>query len=288
MTGNSSTLPDWFRQRLPACRSAENVVEILDRLRINTVCESAECPNRTSCYSKLTATFMILGNTCTRNCTFCAVPKGSPAPPDPGEAERIGQAVRELGLKFAVITSVTRDDLPDGGDRHFAAAARAVRRINPGTLLELLIPDIERADAILGAAPEVIGHNLETVPRFYPELRPGAEYRKSLRVLERIKKKRPDIVTKSGIMLGLGETKEEIGKTMDDLLESGCDVLTLGQYLRPSRRHFPVREYISPEAFVELRETALAKGFKSAAAAPLVRSSYMAHELFAEVKYGSL
>lgn len=273
---------------MPAGEGAEKVTGILDSLKINTVCESAQCPNRTACYARGTATFMILGNTCTRNCTFCAVGKGAPEPPDAGEPARTAEAVKAMGIKYVVITSVTRDDLPDEGAGHFAETVKAVKEKNPGILVELLIPDIIGTEKILESAPDVIGHNLETVPRFYPLLRPKADYRKSLDVLINIKRLSPATLTKSGIMLGLGETKDETLKTMDDLLEAGCGIITMGQYLRPSEKHFPVKEFVRPEEFEKLKDTSLAKGFKAAAAAPLVRSSYRAYEIFMEASGGGI
>ncbi len=281
-------LPPWFTQRLPANKSTDGVTEILESFRLNTVCESASCPNRTSCYGSKTATFMILGKTCTRNCTFCAVNKGRPSGTDPGEPLRIAGAARALKMKYAVITSVTRDDLPDEGDGHFADTVREIKKLNPGIIVELLIPDILNPAKILKSAPDVIGHNLETVPAFYPALRPMAVYEKSLKVLENIKRQSPNTLTKSGIMLGLGETRPQITATMDDLRQAGCDIMTMGQYLRPSPAHYPVKEYISPELFNELGKTALEKGFRAAASAPLVRSSYKAYEIFMEAKNGKL
>ncbi len=287
VTGTESKLPPWFKQRVPAAGCGAAVPEILDSLRLNTVCESALCPNRTSCYARGTATFMVLGATCTRNCTFCAVGKGSPAPPDPEEPRRTAEAVKALNIKYAVITSVTRDDLPDEGAAHFAETVKAVKEINPGVPVELLIPDIERSEKIMEAGPDVIGHNLETVPRLYPRLRPEAGYNKSLGVLSNIKRFSPGTLTKSGIMLGLGETEAEIEKVMDDLRDARCDILTLGQYLQPSGSHYPVKEYIRPEAFEKLKQSALARGFRAAASAPLVRSSYRAHEIFSEISNGN-
>ncbi len=282
---NTQKLPDWFRQRLPADRSSEKVLKVLDSLNLNTVCESADCPNRTSCYGCDTATFMILGKTCTRNCTFCAVDKGIPSAPDKDEPFKIAEAVQALEMKYAVITSVTRDDLPDGGDGHFAMTVKAIRERSPGALVELLIPDIENPEKILETGPEVIGHNLETVPRLYKHLRPMAAYKKSLGVLSNIKRSSPETLTKSGIMLGLGETEREITETMEDLLNAGCDIMTMGQYLRPSKSHFPVNEYVHPDVFERLGEKARSMGFKAAASSPLVRSSYMAHEIFRGIKH---
>jgi len=280
-------LPPWFKQKIPAGTYFNRVIGTLDALRLNTVCESAACPNRTLCYSRGTSTFMILGEVCTRNCSFCAVSKGIPSPPDAGEPERVSEAIETLGMKHAVITSVTRDDLPDGGAGQFALTVKAVRSRTPRVTVELLIPDIENLDIFSGLHPEVIGHNLETVPRLYPELRPRAGYEKSLKVLKNIKLFSRETVAKSALMLGLGETSREIESAMDDLRAVDCDMLCLGQYLRPSGAHFPVKEYISPETFAQLRQTAISKGFRAAISAPLARSSYMAGEMFSEVRGGN-
>ena len=277
-------LPDWFRQRISVSEEFNKVLSILDEFNLNTVCESACCPNRGKCYSRGTATFMILGNVCTRNCRFCAVENGRPKQVDDGEAERIGMAVRKLGLKYIVITSVTRDDLADGGAGHFAGTIFRLKTMNPGIKIEVLIPDFlgseESLRIVTDAGPDVIGHNLETVKRLYSHVRPQAVYERSLRVLKHVKMLNAGVLTKSGLMLGLGESEGEVKESFTDLSNAGCDILTLGQYLRPSPKHLDVEEYISPEQFRDYGKTALLYGFKEAVSAPLVRSSYNAMEIW--------
>jgi lipoic acid synthetase len=281
--------PPWLKVRLPSGGEAFRVAEIVRRRGLHTICGSARCPNVGACWAERTATFLILGNVCTRACGFCAVAKGRPEPPDPGEPEAVAAAVAELGLRYAVVTSVTRDDLPDGGAAHFVRTIRAVRARSPETRVELLIPDFggdEAAlDAVLDERPNVLNHNLETVERLYPLVRRPAEaYRRSLRVLARAAER--GALVKSGLMLGLGETRKEIRRALIDLKAGGCGLLTIGQYLKPGPDHAPVARYWTPEEFATLRDEALALGFLDAAAGPLVRSSFDAGRLFARASSG--
>ncbi len=274
--------PPWIRSRLPAGEAYHRVRELMSRQGLHTVCREAACPNLGECWSSGTATFLILGDVCTRNCAFCAVKTGNPGgvPVDPSEPLAVAEAVAAMELRHAVITSVTRDDLPDGGAQVFAATIRAVRDRVPGCTVEVLVPDFsgdsEALDVVLDAHPEVLGHNLETVLRLYPRVRPRAQYRRSLDLLEAAKKKRPDLLTKSGIMLGLGEIPREIFRVMEDLRGVHCDILTLGQYLRPSIRKLPVERYYPPREFEALRKAGMDAGFRWVEAGPLVRSSYHA------------
>jgi lipoic acid synthetase len=273
--------PDWLRIKVQSGGNLADVEAMLRRLSLHTVCEEANCPNRMECFGRRTSTFMILGGRCTRNCTFCNVQKGAPEPVDALEPRHAAEAVRELGLKHVVVTSVTRDDLPDGGAGHFAQTIREIRTIAPGTTIEVLIPDFQgrlpALEAVLEAGPDVLNHNVETVPRLYPEVRPMADYARSLELLRRAKAHgKPGMHTKSGMMLGLGETKEEVLQSMRDLREAGCDFLTLGQYLAPSKAHHPVVEYVHPDVFGEYKVLGEEMGFGFVASAPLVRSSYMA------------
>jgi len=268
---------------LPSHGDYFRVAEILKAGRLHTICQSARCPNVGECWERRTATFLILGDTCTRNCGFCAVTKGVPLPPDPGEPARIAEAVVQLGLKFAVVTSVTRDDLPDGGAGHFAAVIRAIRVKSPGTRVEALIPDFGGDAAAIGtvlaARPEVLNHNLETTEALYPAIgRPGENYRRSLGVLAAAKAR--GALTKSGLMIGLGENEADILRTFDDLRRAGCDLLTVGQYLRPTAAHPQVEKYYAPEEFEGLAAAARRAGFREVVAGPLVRSSYEAGRLY--------
>lgn len=253
-------------------------------LELHTVCESAHCPNRSDCFSRGTAAFMILGDTCTRHCTFCGVRKGRPQDPDPQEPQHIVEAINALKLSYVVVTSVTRDDLPDGGAAHFARTIRAIHDYNRAIAVEVLIPDFggsrSALQAILSARPAVLNHNLETVPRLYPEVRPEAEYRRSLEVLSRGRLLGDDLLIKSGIMLGLGESQREVVELMTDLRQAGCDVLTIGQYLPPSRRHHELVRYVSPEEFVEYENIGKDMGFVFVFSGPLVRSSFHAAESY--------
>ncbi|MBW2028154.1 MAG: lipoyl synthase [Deltaproteobacteria bacterium] len=275
--------PEWLRKRVVTGRVYRNVLDLLKKSGLHTVCQEAHCPNLGECFAQGTSTFMILGDRCTRGCTFCAVRQDVPLPLDGEEPEKVAEAVRELGLRYAVITSVTRDDLADGGASHFAKTVRSVKRRNPGTLVEVLIPDFmgsRRAlEEVVGAGPEVINHNMETVPRLYPSVRPGAVYRRSLNLLRRVKEMDQRVVTKSGLMLGLGEGIGEIGGVFQDLRRAGCDLLTLGQYLAPSSVHRPVARFVPPDEFDRLKEKALGIGFKAVASGPFVRSSYHAGEM---------
>jgi lipoic acid synthetase len=274
--------PDWLRIRITAGQHKNEVVELLSRLALHTVCEEANCPNLSECFGRKTATFIILGKVCTRNCTFCNVSKGRVEAVDPAEPLRLAQAVRELGLKHVVVTSVTRDDLPDGGAGHFARVIAAVRELSPEVVIEVLIPDFQGEAAALeqvaAMVPAIINHNVETVPRLYPAVRPMADYRRSLNLFRRVKGFNREIYTKSGMMVGLGETVTEVVRVLEDLREHGCDFLTIGQYLAPSKHHHPVVEYVHPDQFAKYRKIALELGFAYVASGPLVRSSYMAEE----------
>lgn len=270
--------PPWIRAKALTQQTKTRMVGLLGSL--NTVCQSAHCPNIGECFESGTATFLILGNRCTRNCTFCAVPSGPPFPPDDGEAERVAAAAEELGLSYVVVTSVTRDDLPDGGARQFAETIEAIRRRLPQSRVEVLIPDFQGSKAalktVLDACPDVLNHNLETVPRLYPSVRPQADYVRSLELIARATQFAPHVLTKSGLMLGLGETHEEVLDVLRDLRRVNCQILTLGQYLRPSPGHIEVARYVAPEEFARLKEEALHLGFGHVESGPLVRSSYHA------------
>lgn len=275
--------PSWLKKRLSTSAEAEETEAAIADLGLHTVCSSALCPNRTECFSRKVATFMILGNVCTRNCAFCGVANGEPRLPDEGEPGRVAKAVERLGLEYAVITSVTRDDLPDRGAAVFAATLSAVRRRTPHARAEVLTPDFdgrrELLRLVLAEKPIVFNHNLETVPRLYPSARPRASYGRSLDLL-RMAKEEGAAFTKSGLMLGLGEEKEEVLAAFSDLRKAGCDILTLGQYLRPKKENLAVVRYIPPAEFGEYKKTAEEMGFKACASGPFVRSSYYAAELF--------
>ncbi|MFZ5658366.1 MAG: lipoyl synthase [Pseudomonadota bacterium] len=273
--------PQWLRVRSTNDPEVARLKGILREAGLHTVCEEASCPNIGECFGGGTATFMILGDICTRRCPFCDVAHGKPLPPDPAEPLHLAQTIVRMGLRFAVITSVDRDDLRDGGAGHFAAVIQAVRAHSPRTGIEILVPDfrgrLERAlDVLAQTAPDVFNHNLETVPRLYKQARPGADYHHSLRLLAEFKARCPEVPTKSGLMLGLGETLDEIRAVMQDLRSHGCDLLTLGQYLAPSKHHLPVARYVSPAEFEALARDAEAMGFRNVASGPLVRSSYHA------------
>src|SRR5438128_8930128 len=278
----SRRLPSWLKRPLP--RGNENFFtqELLRELRLETVCENARCPNRPDCYSRRTATFMILGNVCTRPCGFCSVPRGEPLELEDDEPARVAEAAARLGLRHVVITSVTRDDLPDGGAEHFFRCVVAVRQ-RTGAAVEVLTPDFlgdaAAIDRVLEARPEVYNHNLETVPRFYKKVRGRADYRRSLDLLAHVKRRSPETVTKSGLMLGLGETTEELLEVLADLRAVDCDTLTLGQYLAPTLKHVAVKRYVSPEEFGVLAGLARSLGFRQVASGPFVRSSYHADEM---------
>jgi len=279
--------PKWLRRKLPQGPEYVRMKNLIHNSNLATVCQEAQCPNQFECFSKGTATFMILGDRCTRNCSFCAVSHKPLTLPDPEEPARVAAAVASLKLKYAVITSVTRDDLVDGGGSHFIETIKEIHNQSPGTLIEILIPDLqgnwEALADILKARPDVLNHNLETVPRLYSHVRPGAEYERSLELLRRAKEMSPRTPTKSGVMLGLGETIEELQTTMVDLFDNGCDILTLGQYLQPSRAHLVVERFVPPEEFESLKEYAKDLGFKGVASSPTVRSSFEAGILYNEV-----
>ena len=272
--------PDWIKVRLPSNPAFFSTKALISDLRLHTVCESAQCPNRWECWSQGTATVMIAGERCTRACGFCAVATAKPFALEPDEPDRVAEAVRRLGLKHVVVTAVARDDLADGGAAHFAKTILAIRDIQKGIIVEVLVPDFKGDEAsietVLAAAPDIFNHNLETVERLTPAVRSRAKYRLSLQVLRRAKRIDPDVVTKSGIMLGLGETENELFQALDDLREVGVQVLTMGQYLRPGPKYLPVIEYVTPQTFELYREIALKKGFDYVASGPLVRSSYHA------------
>lgn len=278
--------PGWLKLKLPAGPDYEMVRSLIGRNALHTVCQEAKCPNQWECFSKQTATFLIMGPRCTRNCLFCAVEQGPPGPPDPEEPLRVAEAAHSLGLRYVVVTSVTRDDLPDGGAAIFAATIRAVRNKIPEALVEVLIPDFkgdpEALFTVVEARPDVLNHNIETVERLYPAVRPEALYGRSMQLFRRAKDRDASIPVKSGVMLGLGESPQEIRKTLLDLLEAGCSLLTLGQYLQPSAGHIPVERFVTPEEFDEWRKIALEMGFSRVASGPLVRSSYHAGDLFGD------
>jgi len=276
--------PHWLKKKIHSGAAYNKVKQLLNNRHLHTVCEEARCPNIGECFSRGTATFLILGKVCTRSCRFCAIPRGRPEPPDHGEPLRTAETVLSLGLKYAVITSVTRDDLPDGGAGFFTDTIREIRSISPDTRVEVLVPDFKGSEqslsAVLKARPDVLNHNIETVPRLYPLARPEAGYRRSLELLERVHRIDPAVPAKSGLMLGLGETSDEIRSALSDLLDVNTKILTLGQYLQPSPNHLPVKRYIHPEEFNRWSETALDMGFQGVASGPLVRSSYRAEELY--------
>jgi lipoic acid synthetase len=283
---NASTrprLPDWLRMQLPTSGTFSRTRSLLDELKLHTVCESAKCPNHWECWSKGTATFMIAGDRCTRACGFCAVSTAKPLPLEGDEPDRVAEATRRMKLKHVVITAVARDDLKDGGAEHFQKTIKAVRRLNPGIVIEVLVPDFNdneaAIDMVLAAEPEIYNHNLETVRRLTPSVRHRATYDRSLNVLATVKARRSGgIYTKSGIMLGLGENEEEVLVAMEDLRRAKCDILTLGQYLQPTLKHLPVVEFVSPEQFAAYGNVARNMGFVHVASGPLVRSSYHADD----------
>ncbi len=276
-------LPDWLRIKLPTSDTFSHTRSLLDELKLHTVCESAKCPNHWECWSKGTATFMIAGDRCTRACGFCAVSTAKPLPLEADEPLRVAEATRRMRLKHVVITAVARDDMADGGAEHFRQTIEAVRQLNPNIVIEVLVPDFQDSDAsienVLSANPHIFNHNLETVRRLTPTVRHRATYDRSLSVLKKVKAKRGNTIhTKSGIMLGLGETENEIVVAMEDLRAANCDILTLGQYLQPTLKHLPVVEFVSPEQFDALGRVARGMGFVHVASGPMVRSSYHADE----------
>lgn len=276
--------PEWLKIKIRGGRNTSQVRDIVNKLSLNTVCKEANCPNQMECFCNKTATFMILGKVCTRNCTFCNVTKGNAESVDEEEAVHVAKAIKELGLKHTVITSVTRDDLPDGGAGHFAKVIYEVKKMNSGVTVEVLIPDFqgdkEALRTVIEANPDILNHNIETVERLYPEVRPMASYNRSLELFENAKKIKHEILTKSGIMVGLGEKKEEVFQVFEDLKKVGCNILTIGQYIAPSRNHHSVVEYIHPNLFDEYKEIALEIGFDHVVSSPFTRSSYHAAEVF--------
>jgi len=281
-------LPSWFKKKMPDPAHLASMRALFQELSLHTICESAICPNLGDCFSRKTATFLLLGNICTRNCTFCAVEKGVPRPVDENEPEHLVEAVDKLGLRHVVITSVSRDDLPDGGASHFARTITLLKERGNGLSIEVLIPDflgsLFSIKTVVATRPDVINHNLETVPRLYPEVRPQADFQRSLELLGQVKEMDSRIVTKSGVMVGLGETRDELLQTMQELRRVNCDLLTIGQYLQPSSSHHSVVRYVPPEEFLEYEITGKDMGFRDVASAPLVRSSFNAAQLYARAK----
>ena len=279
-------LPDWARKGSPLARGARGVRVLLREGGLHTVCEEARCPNLGECFSRGTATFMLLGDRCTRRCGYCSVKTARPLPPDPGEPARVAAAAAQMRLRYVVLTSVNRDDLADGGAAHFAATVREVRRVVPGTRVEVLTPDFGgdrmALATVLEAAPEVFNHNIETVPRLFARLRPQGSFRRSLDVLATARAHRPPVLVKSGLMVGLGETDEEVDGVLVDLRAAGVDTVTIGQYLRPTREHEPVRRYVPPEGFRVFERRARALGFPTVHSGVSVRSSYGAEEVYRE------
>ena len=277
--------PDWLKIRLHRTTAYADVQHIVKEHSLHTICSSGMCPNKAECWSRRTATFMILGDICTRGCRFCATRTGRPRPPDPSEPAQLAESVRLMGLRYVVVTSVTRDDLPDGGAAHWAETVRAVRSQNPDAAIELLIPDLdarpELLEVVVASKPDIVGHNIETVERLTPVVRSKAKYRTSLETLRCLA--RLGAVTKSGLMVGLGESDDEVLQTLRDLREAGVRIVTLGQYLRPTLEHYPVAAYITPEKFEWYRLQALEMGFSYCASAPMVRSSYLADEALKSV-----
>jgi lipoic acid synthetase len=283
-TPSDLIIPHWLKRRIDFGNTYQDMRNALSVYNVSTVCNEARCPNCKECFSRGKAAFLILGKICTRKCAFCAIDSGIPLPPDPEEPEKIAKSVRLLELGYVVITSVTRDDLPDGGAEHFVKTVQAIRKVNPDVIIELLIPDFGGDETplrlIMEAKPDVINHNLETVPRLYKDVRPEADYKRSLNLLGLASRNSDGIRTKSGIMLGLGENEDEVEALLGDLIETGCRTLTIGQYLQPSFTHIHVMRYISPEEFDSWRDKALGMGFESVASGPFVRSSYNADLLY--------
>ncbi len=282
--GTRSRKPEWLRKKLPSGPEYEKIRRLLAQSRLHTVCQEARCPNMFECFQSGTATFLILGDRCTRDCRFCAVVHGRPSPPDADEPARVAGAAASLGLEYVVVTSVTRDDLPDGGASAFRDTIYALRKRIPHVSVEVLIPDFQGSNAaledVLSARPNVLNHNIETMPRLYASVRPGAAYTRSLEVLSNAGRRAPDIPVKSGMMLGLGESEKEVDETLHDLADAGCRLLTLGQYLQPGPQHTPVSRFIPPQEFQSWKDRALEIGFKAVASGPFVRSSYHAREMY--------
>jgi len=281
-------LPPWFKKKVPDPWVLASMRSLFDELSLHTICENALCPNLGDCFSNRTATFLLLGDICTRNCTFCAVKKGVPCPVDEKEPQHLAEAVEKLGLRHVVITSVTRDDLPDGGAAHFARTIARLQEKDKALTVEVLIPDLggslRSLKMVVDAHPDVINHNLETVPRLYPQVRPKADFQRSLRLLGQAGELDSHIVTKSGLMVGLGETRDELLQAMEELRKVNCDLLTIGQYLQPSAHHYPVVRYVPPEEFVEYESLGKAMGFCDVASVPLVRSSFNAAQLYEKAR----
>ena len=276
--------PPWLKKRIPPFQDLQKVKSILDETDLHTVCEEARCPNLGECFAGGTSTFLILGKICTRDCGFCAVGHGVPAQPDEAEPEKVAQAVKKMGLQYVVITSVTRDDLSDGGASLFANTIQTIRALDSKTKVEVLIPDFQgdlnSLKTVLKEGPDVLNHNIETVSRLYPEVRPQADYQRSLYLLKTSKESHPNVLTKSGFMLGLGENREEVLELLRDLRDAGCDLLTIGQYLQPRQDRLPVVRFVSPREFEEYRTIGEEMGFKAVASGPFVRSSFHAFEMF--------
>ena len=276
--------PEWIRTKIRSTQETKDVNAIIGKFGLNTVCKEANCPNRMECFSRKTATFMILGNICSRNCSFCDVTHGKPEPVDKSEPKNVAKAVKEMGLKYVVVTSVTRDDLPDGGADHFAQVIEEIRKISNDIGVEVLIPDFKGDEqalrVVVEAKPKVINHNIETLRRLYADLRPQADYDRSLTLLTRVKQMDKRIISKSGFMVGFDETEDEVGRLMADLRKHNCEFLTIGQYLQPSKEHYPVKEYVHPDTFKKYEEMGYALGFQHVVSGPLVRSSYHADEAF--------
>ncbi len=276
-------LPQWLKKGIIDTEKTKFVRRVLRNHSLNTVCDSARCPNKSECYAKNTATFMILGKICTRNCRFCNIESGNSETVNENEPQKVAKAVKELGLTYAVITSVTRDDLPDGGAGHFAKTIQEIKQLLPETKIEVLTPDFQgnkdAIDAVIHAKPDVFNHNIETVKRLYPIARPQANYYRSLEFLNCIKEHSPDTYTKSGFMVGLGESYDEIIELLADLKNNNCDIVTIGQYIQPTKKHLNVAKYYSPDEFVKLHELALKIGIKNPVSSPLTRSSYKASEI---------
>ena len=283
--------PSWLKKRIPPYQDLLKVKSILAAADLHTVCEEARCPNLGECFSKGTATFLILGNICTRDCGFCAVEHGDPVPVDEKEAERVAQAVEKMGLRYVVVTSVTRDDLPDGGASHYAKTIQAIREVDGSAKVEVLIPDFQgdppSLAMVLDASPDVLNHNIETIPRLYPKVRPEADYERSLRLLKRSKEYNPHLFTKSGFMLGLGEMREEVLGLMENLRQVECNFLTIGQYLQPRPDRLPVVRFIPPEEFEEYKRIGEKMGFKAVASGPFVRSSFHASQMFKNIPFSA-
>jgi len=276
--------PEWIRTKIKSTQETKDVNAIIGKFGLNTVCKEANCPNRMECFSRKTATFMILGSVCSRNCTFCDVTHDKPQAVDFEEPKHVALAVKEMGLKYVVVTSVTRDDLPDGGAEHFAQVIQEISKISDDIGVEVLIPDFKGNEqalrVVVEAKPKVINHNIETLKRLYPDLRPQADYERTLTLLKRVKEMDKEIISKSGFMVGLGETEDEVGQLLTDLRKHDCEIITIGQYLQPSKNHYPVIEYVHPDAFKKYEEMGYALGFRHVVSGPLVRSSYHADEAF--------